>query len=580
MDANYDLRRPRIWPFSARPGLRWLAALSLLCLAGCSTTGPGQWLKNGLKLGPNYGRPPAPVADAWIQAGDPRVEARCLPFGDWWSVFEDPVLNDLIHTAYDQNPDLRTAATRVLQARAGQAISVGNLLPQSQQAIGAYARANLNPNMPLIGALTTMPGATGTSLAFSNWFYGFNLSWELDLWGRLRRNVESANAALDASVEDYDAAIVTLVSDVATNYVQYRVAQQRIKIAEANVRIQENILSLAEEKFRVGTTTRLDVEQARSVLEQTRSTIPALEINQGQANDTLCTLLGIPPRDLEAQLGPGPDLSQSPIPMTPESVAAGIPADLLRRRPDVRSAERHVAEQSAQIGVAEADLYPTIFVNGTIGWDAADFSKAFAAKSFLGLLTPGFRWNILNYGRVMNNIRLQEAQLQELIATYQNQVLTAAREVQIPLRGFIKSREQAEDLARSFAAAAAATEVGSNQYRTGVIDFNRVFNLETTQVQQQDRLAVAQGDIALNLISVYRALGGGWEIRLPRDTATPGGIAPTAAVVTPGPSAMPPPPGSPPAFGPVEIPRNLPSPDRPQPVAPPLNQLPAPIPNR
>jgi NodT family efflux transporter outer membrane factor (OMF) lipoprotein len=519
------------------------------------------------------------VADAWIQSGDPRVGARCLPFGDWWSVFEDPVLNDLIYTAYEQNPNLRTAATRVLQARAGQAISVGNLLPQSQQAIASYARANLNPNMPLIGTLAKVPGAAATSLAFSNWFYGFNLSWELDLWGRLRRSVESANAALDASVEDYDAAIVTLVSDVASSYVQYRVAQQRIKIAQANVQIQQNILSLAEEKFRVGTTNRLDVEQARTVLEQTRSTIPALEINLGQANDTLCTLLGIPPRDLEAQLGPGPDLGQSPIPMTPESVAAGIPADLLRRRPDVRSAERQVAAQSAQIGVAEADLYPTIFVNGTIGWDAENFSQAFATKSFIGLLLPGFRWNILNYGRVMNNIHLQEARLQELIATYQNQVLTAAREVQVPLRGFIKSREQAGDLARSYAAAAAATEVGSNQYRTGVIDFNRVFNLETTQVQQQDRLAVAQGDIALYLISVYRALGG-WEIRLPRDTATTGGMAPPASVASPGPAAVPPPPGSPPAFGPVEVPRNLPSPARPQPVAPALNQLPAPIPNR
>jgi NodT family efflux transporter outer membrane factor (OMF) lipoprotein len=495
------------------------------------------------------------------------------------------VLNDLIHTAYQQNPNIRIAATRVLQARAGQAISVGNLGPQSQQAIGSYARANLNPNMPLIKQLATALPAGSVPTSFSNWFYGFNLSWELDLWGRLRRSIETANATLDASVEDYDAAIVTLVSDVASSYVQYRVAQQRIKIARANVQIQQDILSLAEEKFRVGTTTRLDVEQARTVLEQTRSTIPALEIVQGQANDTLCTLLGLPPHDLEAQMGAGPDLGQSPIPMTPQSVAAGIPADLLRRRPDVRGAERQVAAQSAQIGVAEADLYPTIFVNGTLGWDAQDFSQAFAAKSFLGLLVPGFRWNILNYGRVMNNVRLQEARLQETIAAYQNQVLTAAREVQVPLRGFIKSREQAEDLARSFAAASAATDVGLNQYRTGVIDFNRVFNLETTQVQQQDRLATAQGDIALNLISVYRALGGGWEIRLPRDTAAPGGVAPLASaapppVMAPGPPAAPPPPGSPSAFGPVEVPRDLPDPGRAQPMPPPINPLPAPAPNR
>ena len=162
------------------------------------------------------------------------------------------------------------------------------------------------------------------------------MSWELDLWGRIRRNIESNNASLDASVEDYDAALVTLLADVATNYVQYRVAQQRIKIARDNVRIQEGVLALAEEKFRVGTTTKLDVEQARTVLEQTRSTIPSLQIALGQANDTLCTLLGMPPRDLEPDLGPGPELGSKPMPSTPAWVATGIPANLLRRRPDVR----------------------------------------------------------------------------------------------------------------------------------------------------------------------------------------------------------------------------------------------------
>jgi NodT family efflux transporter outer membrane factor (OMF) lipoprotein len=510
------LSRLRPWRWPALASL----AIAVLLNSGCVLTGPGQWLQNGLKVGPEYGRPAGPVAAEWIQASDPAVQPTPLADGNWWNVFSDPMLASLIHLAYEQNPNIRVAASNVLQARAGQAISVGNLLPQSQQATASYSRAALNTNMPIINQLAKQlpPGST----AFSNWFYGFNLSWELDLWGRLRRNVESSNASLDGSVEDYDAALVTLFADVASNYVQYRVAQQRIKIARDNVRIQEGVLNLASEKFRVGTTTRLDVEQARTVLEQTRSTIPALEITLGQANDTLCTLVGIPPRDLAADLGEGPPLGSSPIPNTPAWVAAGIPADLLRRRPDVRSAERQVAAQSAQIGVAEADLYPTIFVNGTIGWDAEDFSQAFSNKSVFGLLIPGFRWNILNYGRILNNVRMQEARLQQMIATYQGQVLTAGREVQVPLRGFLKSREQAEDLARSVAAATAATEVGVGQYRTGTIDFNRVFNLETTQVQTQERLAIAQGDIALNLIQVYRALGGGWELRLD-DPNPPGG---------------------------------------------------------
>lgn len=537
------------------------AAAFLFLQVGC-ITGPKQWMRNGFKVGPEYGRPPAPVAAEWIQAGDPKVQAHHQ--ADWWAVFQDPVLDSLIETAYRQNPSLRVAATRVLQARAGQAISVGNMLPQSQQATGSYSRVNLNANMPLIGPLLNALPPADRSAAFSNWFNGFNLSWELDLWGRLRRNIESSNASLDASVEDFDAVLVTLLADVATNYVQYRVAQQQIKIARDNVRIQEGVVALAEEKNQVGTTSRLDVEQSRTVLEQTRSTIPALEIVLGQANDTLCTLLGFPPRDLAAELGPGPPLGSPPIPNTPTQVAAGIPADLLRQRPDVRAAERRVAAQSALIGAAEADLYPTLFINGTIGWDAADFSQAFSTKSFLGLLTPGFRWNILNYGRVLNNVRLQEARTQELIAAYQNTVLSAGREVQVPLRAFLKSQDQAGNLARSVAAAAAATSLGVEQYRGGTTDFNRVFNLETAQVQQQNQLASAQGNVALNLIAVYRALGGGWELRLHEGQNA---VAPAAVPNSPRGGAVPrreraggplPAPGAIPNAPPGDLPNPLP----------------------
>jgi NodT family efflux transporter outer membrane factor (OMF) lipoprotein len=528
--------RPGRWP--ALAGL----VVAVLLNGGCTMTGPRQWIRNGFKVGPNYSRPTAPVAAEWIQANDPSVQNQHLQ--DWWQVFRDPTLDALIGVAYEQNPTLRIAGTRVLEARAGQAIAVGNIFPQTQQASASYARVNLNPNLPLIGPLTNSLPPGERSLAFSNWFDGFNLSWELDLWGRIRRNIESNNASLDASVEDYDAALVTLLADVATNYVQYRVAQQRIKIARDNVRIQEGILALTEERFQVGTTTRLDVEQARTVLEQTRSTIPSLQIALGQANDTLCTLLGEPPRDLEPDLGPGPELGSNPMPSTPTWVATGIPADLLRRRPDVRGAERRVAAQSAQIGVAEAALYPTLAVNGIIGWDAQDFSQFFETKSFIGAVFPSFTWNILNYGRIKNNVRLQTARTQELIATYQNTVLAAGREVQTPLRGFIRSREQADDLDRSVKAATAATQLGVQQYRTGTIDFNRVFNLETTQVQQQDQLAVASGNIALNLVNVYRALGGGWEMRyekegLKRDPDPSHGDAPNPAPPAPGPGQVP-----------------------------------------
>ena len=479
-------------------------------------TGPGQWVHNGFKVGPNYGRPPAPVAAEWIQANDPSVQNHHLQ--DWWQVFGDPTLDALIVTAYEQNPTLRDRGhARSSKPGPARRSPWATSSPRPSKRPRLTAGSTSTPTCPLLGRFSVCSHRTNGRLAFSNWFDGFNLSWELDLWGRIRRNIESNNASLDASVEDYDAALVTLLADVATNYVQYRIAQQRIKIARDNVRIQEGILALAEEKFRVGTTTRLDVEQARTVLEQTRSTIPRPADHTRAGQRHALHLLGMPPRDLEPELGPGPALGSNPMPNTPAWVATGIPADLLRRRPDVRSAERKVAAQTAQIGVAEAALYPTIAINGLIGWDAADLTKLFETKSFIGAVFPSFSWNILNYGRIKNNVRLQVAKTQELIATYQNTVLSAGREVQTPLRGFLRSREQAEDLDRSVKAATAATQLGVQQYRTGIIDFNRVFNLETTQVQQQDQLAIAAGNIALNLVNVYRALGGGWELRLQKE---------------------------------------------------------------
>ncbi len=522
--------------------------MAALLTSGCVTTSPGEWLQNGFKVGPNYCRPPAPVAEAWIEAKDPTVQNRHLQ--NWWGVFNDPKLNALIDRAYDQNLTLRIVATRVLQARAQQAIAAGNIFPQSQQATGQYSRVGLSrtaANNPAFesafipaSTLATIPATAQPTNWYSDWSGGLTMSWELDFWGRIRRAIESSNANLDASVETYDSALVTLLADVATNYVQYRVAQQRIEIARANIQTQERLVDLVAQQEKVGTATTIDVEQLRTLLEQTRSTVPALQIAQGQANDALCTLLGLPPHDLESELGPGPEsnaegLNANPVPTIPTWVAVGIPADLLRRRPDVLSAERQVAAQSAQIGVAEADLYPTIFINGTIGYEAQDLSQLFESKSFLGTITPNFKWNILNYGRIANNVRLQEAKTQELIDTYQNQVLTAAQQVQTALRGFLRSREQGEDLVRSVKAAMAATKYQEKNFIDLKADVNRLYTLENTQLQEQDNLAVAQGNVALNLINVYRSLGGGWEIRNEKENCRQ---APPIAGAVPG--ALPP----------------------------------------
>jgi len=429
--------------------------------SGCSVTGPLDWIKNGFKVGPNYCKPPAPVAKEWIEAKDSRTHGPPPRNNEWWTVFQDPLLNGLICRAYQANPNLRAVGTRVLQARAQQGIAVGGIFPQTQQAVGVYSQGTIPPTK-----LRSQPIASQSSAHVD--FTGFNLGWELDFWGKYRRQIESANARLDASIENYDDALVTLFADVATNYVQYRIAQLRIKIARDNLQTQEKLVAVAERQQKVGTTVERDVEQLRTLMEQTRSSIPALRIVQGLANDRLCILVGEPPHDLEKELGPGPELGNLPMPVTPATLCAGIPADLLLRRPDVRSAEREVAAQTPQIGVATAALYPSISIGTTLG----DLNLGFgplSSSGFLGFFTPQFNWNILNYGRLCNNIHLEEARTQELIAAFQAKVLQAAQEVQTALRAFLDSQEQAEALGRSATAAEKAAKIEEKLFTDEVV---------------------------------------------------------------------------------------------------------------
>ncbi|MCC7476690.1 MAG: efflux transporter outer membrane subunit [Pirellulales bacterium] len=483
---------------------RLLAPLALLAVvAGCCQVPGGRcrdWWCNGFKVGPNYSRPQSPVASEWIDYANPRVKSEEQQLSAWWTVFNDPTLNQLIETAYQQNLTLREAGARILEARAQLGIAQGNLFPQSQSAFGDYSRVKLSTN-------TANPPA---SAWFSNWDAGLTASWELDFWGRYRRAIEAADAGLDASVEDYDDVLVVLLSDVAASYVQYRTFEQRLVYARANVEIQRLSYQLADDKFKAGATTERDVQQAKQVLEQTEALIPTLEIGKRQAANRLCVLLGMPPTNLEAILGTG-----TGVPVAPLDVAVGVPADLIRRRPDVRRAERQVAAQSARIGLAVSDLYPHISILGTIGVEAAQFGNLFKTPgSMIGEIGPGVRWDILNYGRLVNNVRVQDARFQQLAYAYQNQVLDAGREVEDAIVLFLRSQEQSQHLDASVEAAARTVKITTEQYNEGFVDFTPVYLFQSILTQQQDQSALAQGDIALGLIAVYRALGGGWEIRL------------------------------------------------------------------
>ena len=283
------------------------------------------------------------------------------------STFNDPVLDSLIYTAYRQNLSLRVAGFRILEARALRGIAVGELFPQSQQAFGSYTRTNNSLNSSKCGAVPNR--------FFDEWQTGTSLAWELDFWGRFRRAVEAADANLDASIENYDDVLVLLLSEVAQSYINIRTAEQRLEYARKNVEIQQVSLNMADVKFRNGATTRLDVTQGQSNLSQTEATIPPLEAARRQAANQLCILLGMPPRDIDGILA-----GQQTIPSAPPQVAVGIPADLIRRRPDIRRAERDVAAQSALIGVATSELYPHFSITGTIFFDAIQIQGSLQCK--------------------------------------------------------------------------------------------------------------------------------------------------------------------------------------------------------
>jgi NodT family efflux transporter outer membrane factor (OMF) lipoprotein len=474
------------------PGNLFLA-LAMCC--GCTPL--AEYVRNGFKVGPNYRTPDAAVASNWIDASDKRVRTDSDDLSKWWTVFNDPVLNDLICDAYRQNLTLREAGYRVLQARAQLGIAVGEIFPQAQAMTGDFLHE-------------ASSGETGSKQKFtSRWDYGFTLAWELDFWGRFRRGIESNRANLQASVADYDDVLVTLLSDVATAYVQYRTTEERIKYATQNINIQTKVLEITKAKADpiVGKATKLDVDQAESTLYATQAGISELEITLRTANNQLCTLLGIPPEQLQARLG------KAPIPLAPAEVAVGIPADLLRRRPDIRRAERLAAAQCAQIGVAVSDFYPHISIDGTLDYQAERFKDLFNGRALSGSFGPAFRWDILQYGRLLNNVRLQDAHFLELVEAYKQSVLTGNQEAENGLVTFLRAQERYKWQKKSVDAGKDALDTVRAQWQAGVVDFTRVAQLLQNQVVLEDTLAQVQGEISTGLISVYKALGGGWELR-------------------------------------------------------------------
>ncbi len=479
-------------------GLCFLCLVLLIFNAGCT------------KVGPDFLRPPSSLSKNWLEVGDKRVKEMSPEDKQWWSVFNDPVLGRLIEIAYSGNLTLQTAGVRVLQARAQLGIAIGNQYPQSQQLNGLLQFNRLSDRS---ASVIQVPGVPATSLGYWQSQYGFQASWEIDFWGRFRRAIESADAGLLAAIANYDSTLVSLTGDVANSYIQIRTLQERLRIARENVATQSQSLEIADARFKGGTTTQRDVEQATTVLASTEATIPMLDRQIRQAQNGLCVLLGMPPGDLTELLA-----DSSGIPAPPPEVAVGIPADLLSRRPDIRSAEAQAAAQCAQIGVAKADLFPSLSLFGSFGFVSIDrgtftLGDMFRWGSRMATFGPTLQWNVFNYGQITNNVRVQDALFQQAILSYQNAVLNAQQEVENGLIGFLRDQEQAAFLTQSADAAARSVDLAVLQYREGTADFTTVLTAQQALLQQQDSLAQTLGDISLSLVSVYRALGGGWEMR-------------------------------------------------------------------
>ena len=475
-----------------RSVIRGLGLLPIVFLSAC------------VSLGPDFETPEAPVADDWMEAEQAGVNYQAADDPEWWKVFNDPVLDRLIDTARSQNLSLRSAGLRVLQANAQLGIATGRKFPQVQQITGSGSNINLsenaNDNISLL------------ENNFALYNLDFGLSWEVDFWGRFRRMVESESALLQAEMAGYNAMMVSLSAEVAHAYVLLRTLQERIALAEQNVTVQARTHKIADVKNRNGQVTELDVQQALTILNRTRAKIPPIQTSLNQVRNALSLLLGILPQELGAVLD-----ESGTMPAPPAEIAVGMPQDLIRRRPDIRRAEWMLAAQSAQIGVAVTELYPHFNIGGSIGVATTDINGKSASDMFDGdsinsLLFGGFTWNVFNYGTLKNNVRFQDARFQELLVDYQNLVLSAQAEVNDAIFAYLQAHAQARHLTESVAAAERSVELSLIQYREGSADFNQVLSTLTQQTEQQDALTATNGTIAADLVTVYKVLGGGWDV--------------------------------------------------------------------
>jgi len=461
-------------------------------------------------VGPDYVRPDSPLGPDWYEAEHKRYDTNVEQQVLWWEALGDPVLNGLIDLAHQQNNNLQIAGLRVLESRAQLGIAVGNKYPQTQIVAG---------DATAIQASKNKANSTAGDLEFTQFNIGVSAAWEADFWGKFRRGIESADAAYLASVAGYDQVMILVTAQVCSAYLAIRTLEEQQRITKDNISIQQRSFDIVNVQFENGASSELDVLQARTLLMSTKAALPSLEADLYQARNALNALLGKPPSDL-ADLLKG----STSIPQVPSELAVGLPADLLRRRPDVRQAEYLAMAQNAQVGLAEANLYPSFSLAGSVGLSAAGntdttrtgnsgFGALFSGDSLTYSIGPNFVWPFLNYGRIKNSVRVQDARLQQSLIAYRETVLQAAREVEDSMVALEGAVRQEELLAIAVESAKRSTEVAQLRFNEGFADYQRVLNAQQALFTQQSRYVGNYSSIVGSFIGLYLALGGGWELR-------------------------------------------------------------------
>ncbi len=483
------------------------ALLGLLLLSGCT-------------VGPNYHRPETPAPESWSETSD-TLTAAPVSMVQWWTVFGDPLLASLVDRALASNKSLQVAEARILQARAQRIIASAAGLP-TLNATGAYTRLQRSRNA-FSSAFAGPGGSTGSigtgAFGFSGDLFeaGLDASWEIDVFGGVRRAVEAANANLGAAQEDFRDTFVTLLGEVATNYLQLRGNQRRIDVAKENIDIQRKTVELARGRFEAGLGSRLEVAQAEALLATTESQIPPLETTVKQSIHQLGVLLGSEPESLLQELSP-----PGPLPPEPPHVPVGLPSDLLRRRPDVRRAERQLAAATAQIGLAVADLFPKLSLTGAYGYQSTKISNLFSSGSQFWNIGPSLSVPIFRGGQIRGNIQVQTALQKQALATYENTVLTALRDVENSIVAYAESQASRAALTQAVSASQEATQISQDLYEKGLTDFLNVLQSESALYQAEDRLIQNEQQALTSLVALFKALGGGWEIVAPETQGTEG----------------------------------------------------------